>query len=178
MIEEICKWLPKIIKLEDYNGNWQLYNSTLYKIFIQDFIDNDLYFRNKKVEIRINPKQDNFEHAFIHLTCEAMNESTNLNDRIPDLRRCERIAWNRKIIENYKCNYNCVGCKKILYYEEYYKNTIRINLLFADVNFKVVIEKRDKYYLLITGYYIKYKYRLNKEVARANLYAKQKTPLD
>ncbi len=65
-----------------------------------------------------------------------------------------------------------------MYYEEYYNNKIRINLLFADVKFKVVLEKREKYYLLITGYYINYEYRLNKEIQKANLFSQQKTPLD
>ena len=80
----------------------------------------------------------------VEMVCRFTNTkaTSNPNDRIPDLRRCERLKWNREIIENN----NCVGCKKKLYYEQYYKNNVRINLLFPDVRFKVILEKRDKYY--------------------------------
>lgn len=178
MIAEICKWLPKIVAIDEFGGNWELYNQELYKIFLNDFINNKLYFNNKIVKVRVNPKQNNYEHAFIHLTCVAMQDAKTINDRIPDFRRCERIAWNRKIIENYQCNGSCKECRKILYYEEYYKNNVRIHLLFADVDFKVILEKREKYYLLITGYYIQYKHVLQKEIKKFLLYTKQKTPLD
>ena len=76
------------------------------------------------------------------------------------------------------CSDNCKKCRKILYYEHYYKNHVRVNLVFADARFKVILEKRDKYILLITRYYIKSDYMLNKEINRAKLFEKQKTPLD
>ena len=177
-IEELCKWLPKTINIEEFNGIWELYNKKLYEKFINDFITTPLYFKNKQVQIRINPKQDNYEHAFIHLTCETMKNGIGINDRIPDFRRCERISWNRKIIENYPCIYNCDTCKKILYYEEYYKNTIRITLLLYDARFKVILEMRSNYYLLITGYYIKYDSLLEKDKMKAEKFIQQKTPLD
>lgn len=177
MIEKICKWLPPIIPLSDFGGNWNSYQKELYKIFLNDFIINKPIFENKTVEVRINPKENGYEHAFIHLTCESRDSHTDLNDRVPDLRRCERLPWNRKIIENYRCNYNCLNCKKISYYEEIYKNTVRIVLIFEDVRFKVILERRKKYILLITGYYITYNHILEKELYRAKLYFQQKTPL-
>lgn len=173
-----CKWLSPIITLDEYNNNWEKYSNKLYEIFIKDFIDNKLYFNKKQVKVRINPKQDNYEHAFIHLTCESTKITDDPNDRIPDLRRCERIKWNREIIENYICKYTCDNCKKVLYYEHYYKNHIRVNLVFVDARFKVILEKRDKYVLLITGYYIPFDYTINKEIKRSKLFEQQKTPLD
>lgn len=178
MNEPYCKWLPPLLKLEDYNGDWNSYNNELYKIFKNDFIENTMLFNKKPIQVRVNPKQNNYEHAFIHITCVTMNGAKNMNDRIPDLRRCERIAWNRKIIENYPCVFECENCYKILYYEEYYKNTIRISLLFYNQNYKVVLEKRKNYYLFITGFYINYNHRLKKEMDKVVKYNKQKTPLD
>ena len=173
-----CKWLTPIINFDDYENNWEKYNKKLYEVFIKDFIATNLYFKRKKVQIRINPKQDNYEHAFIHLTCTSTKMSDDPNDRIPDLRRCERIEWNRKIIENYNCIQNCIGCKKILYYEHMYNNNVRINLFFPDARFKVIIEKREKYFLLVTGYYIEFDRTIEKEYERYNKFEQQKTPLD
>lgn len=173
-----CFWLTPIISLEDYENDWDKYNKKLYEIFVRDFIANELVYKNKKIRVRINPKQNNYEHAFIHLTCISTKITDNPNDRIPDLRRCERIEWNREIIENSECKKNCASCKKILYYEHYYKNNIRINLVFIDARFKVILEKRDNYYLLITGYYIEFDNTISKEIKRFNQFNKQKTPLD
>lgn len=173
-----CLWLSPLITLEQYNNNWEEYNNKLYEIFLRDFVKNELFFEKKKIQIRINPKQNNYEHAFIHLTCVSSDTHYDLNDRIPDFRRCERISWNREIIENYNCKENCIGCQKVLYYEHYYKNKVRIDLVFVDARFKVILERREGYILLITGYYIQFDYTLKKEIAKYNKYMKQKTPLD
>ena len=173
-----CNWLTPIITIDQFENNWEKYNKKLYEIFVRDFIENELYFENKKVNIRTNPKQNNYEHGFIHLTCISTETHLDLNDRIPDFRRCERIEWNREIIENYLCNQNCTNCKKILYYEHYFKNKVRIDLVFVDAKFKVILERRNNYILLITGYYIDFNHTIKKEIRKANLYKQQKTPLD
>lgn len=173
-----CKWLPKIIELSDYNGNWNNYNDKLYEIFINDFIKNKPEFKGKKVQTRKQPQLGKYEHGFIHLTTVANPDPTDINDRLPDFRRCERIEWNKKIIDNYLCNDLDCNCRKIYYYEQNYKNTVRINLVFADARYKVVLEKRDNYYLLITGYYMEHNYTINKEISRATKYDMQKAPID
>lgn len=178
MVDFNCKWLTPIISLDEYENDWAKYNNKLYEIFVRDFILNPLYFNNKKIQIRINPKQDNYEHAFIHLTCISTKMSTEPNDRIPDLRRCERLEWNKEIIENYKCKYNCVGYKKVLYYEHMYKSNIRVTLLFPDARFKVILEKRKNYVLLITGYFIEFDNTIRKDIEKVKKFNQQKTPLD
>lgn len=178
MIENICLWLPPIIEFDEYENNWLEYNSHLHNIFLRDFINDKPVFQGKKVEVRINPTDNGVEHAFIHLTCISKDTKADINDRTPDFRRCERIEWNRKIIENYNCLNNCSNCKKISYYEQYYKNTIRIILLFSDVRFKIILEKRKNYFLLITGYYMQYNNVIEKELKKVYKYNQQKMPLD
>ena len=119
-----------------------------------------------------------YEHTFTHLTHkDEFHNSTNPNDRIPDPRRAERIAWNRAIIDNYTCKETCENCEKILYFEEMYKNNVRVYLLFKDVKFLVILEKRENYNLLITGYYIEYEHAMRKYIKKYEQYKKQKTPL-
>lgn len=173
-----CKWLTPLIEFKDYDYDWEKYNEKLYEIFVHDFIDNPFLFEKQKIQVRVNPKEGNYEHAFIHLTCTSTGMTDDPNDRIPDLDRCARIKWNREIIENYICEYSCTNCKKILYYEHYYKGNIRINLVFVDARFKVILEKRKSYVLLITGYYMKFNNIIKKEFKRYDLYKKQKAPLD
>ena len=173
-----CKWLPEIIELSDYDGNWNNYNDKLYEIFLNDFINTKPVFKGEYVRIRKQPRLGKYEHGFIHLTTVANHNQTNINDRLPDLRRCERMEWNKKIIDNYQCNDVSCKCRKIYYYEQNYKNTVRINLIFADARYKVVLEKRDNYYLLITGYYMEYDYTIYREIKRFIKYNMQKAPID
>ena len=65
----------------------------------------------------------------------------------------------------------------MIYFEEYYKKNIRVYLLFKDVKFLVIIEKRENYNLLITGYYIEYEHSIKKYIKKYEQYKKQKTPL-
>lgn len=180
MIQETYSYccLSTPLTLQMFDNNWEKYNQALYKIFIRDFIKQKLLFNNLQVQIRINPMYNTYEHAFIHLTSVSIKNAQNPNDRIPDLRRCERIEWNRQIIEKYPCYAQCKQCQKILYYEHYYKNKIRVNLIFVDVRFKVILELREHYVLLITGYYIEFNHTLRKEIQKVNQFKKQKTPLE
>lgn len=172
-----CKWLPDIVECKNFN-EWNKYLEEIYEIFKKDFVENRPNFEGKIVNYRTAPKDGKYEHAFIHLTHkDELHNSNNPNDRIPDPRRAERLSWNRAIIENFKCDENCDDCNKVLYFEEYYKNNIRAYLLFKDVNFIVIIEKREKYNLLITGYYIEYDNMMEKYIKKYERYKKQKTPL-
>ena len=172
-----CKWLPDIVECTDF-GKWNEYLDSIYEIFKKDFIDNRPIFDGKGVNFRKAPMDGKYEHTFIHLTHkDEYHNSSNPNDRLPDPRRAERIGWNKAIIENYKCSDTCENCDKVLYFEEYYKKNIRVYLLFKDVKFSDIIEKRENYNLLITGYYIEYEHTMKKYIKKYEQYKKQKTPL-
>lgn len=174
----ICKWLPKLIELDDYNGDWEKYNNSLYQLFKTDLLEKRITFKNKPIMFRINPKENGFEHAFIHLTCKNITKDyTNVNNRTIDFRRSERLLWIRQIIEHYPCLENCINCNKIWYYEEVYKSNIRINLVLIDQRYKVILEERKNYILLITGYYLDYNKNIIKEIKKHQQYLQQKTPL-
>lgn len=172
-----CKWLPNIIECADF-CKWNEYLDSIYEIFKKDFIDNRPLFEGKVVNFRKAPMDGKYEHAFIHLTHkDEYHNSHNPNDRLPDPRRAERIGWNRAIIENFMCDDICENCDKVLYFEEYYKRNIRVYLLFKDAKFLVIIERRENYNLLITGYYIEYEHTMRKYIKKYEQYKKQKTPL-
>ena len=167
---------------------WNEYLDEIYKVFKNDFIDNKPIFEGKNVNFRKAPMDGKYEHTFIHLTHkDEFHKSDNPNDRIPDPRRAERIGWNKAIIDNYKCNENCVDCDKVLYFEEYYKKNIKVSkkldnyvksyFLFKDAKFLVILEKRENYNLLITGYYIEYDNAMEKYIKKYEKYKMQKTPL-
>ena len=159
-----CKWLPDIVECKDF-GRWNEYLDEIYIIFQKDFVEDRIKFENKYVNFRKEPRDGKYENAFIHLTHrDELHASNDPNDRIPDPRRAERIGWNKPIIEHYICKENCENCDKILYFEEYYKKNVRAYFLFKDVKFLVIIEKRENYNLLITGYYVEYDNAMKKYI--------------
>jgi hypothetical protein len=89
-------WLPSLIRLEDYGGDWKKYINAVFAIFYQDFIETQPTFQGKWVRCRRDPMYDGKEAGFWHCVSEGANE----DQRTPDLRRCERIGWVRKVIEH------------------------------------------------------------------------------
>jgi hypothetical protein len=139
-------WLPDIIKLNDYGGDWDRYLNAVYDCFSQDFKDRNrqLTFRGKPVRTNYYPAYENKDATFWHLIQEGKVE----DERTPDLRRCERICWVRPIIEN------CTD-ETVKVWENVRPrprgNEVRI-LLWLDEQFLVVLGDRGHYWTLVTAY--------------------------
>ncbi len=89
-------WLPPLITLKDVSGDWSAYCERVYAVFKRDFIESQPQFRGEWVRCRRDPKYDGKEAGFWHCVQEGADEA----QRTPDLRRCERIAWIRALIEH------------------------------------------------------------------------------
>ena len=88
--------LPKIIELQEFGGNYSSYIDAVYEIFHNDFIKNKTHFGSHELKMKFNPIFQNRAYTFYHMTHEGEVE----DDRLPDLRRCERIGWAKPCIEN------------------------------------------------------------------------------
>ena len=89
-------WLPGLIYLTDFGGDWNSYIEAVYQRFVHDFIDSRPVFRGKPLGLKRMPYTDGREATFWHMTSEGEDES----NRMLELRRCERIAWPRPVIEH------------------------------------------------------------------------------
>lgn len=98
-------WLPGLVLLEDYEGNWERYIEDIYMFFRQDFIENQVIFNNQPVKMKRYPLLNGKEATFWHITSEGKEEDS----RLPELRRCERIRWPRPIIEHFADSKLSVG---------------------------------------------------------------------
>lgn len=164
-----CEWIPEIISLSDFDGDWYRYDEYIYSIFVRDFIENPMIFNGKPLRIRRHPMQCEKEQAYFHVTNKDSSLSTtDPNDRIPDFRRCERIEWIRLFLEHYDCNRGCSGCNGIKVWKEPYKGNKRWHFLFEEFKFLVIIEERVEYFLLISGFYIFNDIVMSKKLRRYN----------
>lgn len=167
MIDERC-WLPELEYFEDYNNIWHEYENSLYSIFKNDFINSFPRFEGKRVNIRKHPVEYGKEEAFFHVTCQDYSKN---RDRVPDIRRCERIRWVRAFIENYECDPSlCEECEGVKVWSEPYGSNSRVHLLLEEERYMVVLERRESYCLLVTAFYFNYDHALKKRLKRYEKY--------
>jgi hypothetical protein len=129
------------VLLQDYSGNWTEYLEALYGFFQQDFAGRVLQFGGVRLVLKRHPIIDGKEATFWHLISEGAREA----DRLPDLRRCERIRWPRPIIENFHDS-----CIKV--WENERKGEARVCLWLEENEYLVVLALRRGYVILWTAY--------------------------
>jgi hypothetical protein len=142
-MREIPDWLPPLVLFEDFQGNWDTYLEAIYARFKQDFVDNKPVFQGQRLGLKRLPLSFGKEATFWHLIQEGKKEE----DRVPDLRRCERIRWPKPVIEHdedsvIKLWRNLRGCEE------------RICLWFEQENYLVILADREKYILPWTAYLV------------------------
>ena len=96
--------LAALIFFEDMEGGWAEYQEKLYSVFCRDLKDTGFTFRGKTVKIRYQPIEFGKEEAFFHITCQDYKKD---GDRVPDFRRCERIAsdsLSRRLMQTLRWN--------------------------------------------------------------------------
>jgi hypothetical protein len=87
-------WLPALFKVNPWDHNTF---DLLHEIFHRDFIFNQVHYRSYKVIQYSYEMVDGKERAFWKLTSR---EDKQVGDRLPDLRRSERLPWLKPMIEN------------------------------------------------------------------------------
>lgn len=142
-MNESIDWLPPLVLLNDYGGDWHHYLEAIYHYFKQDFLDSKPRFQQYRFAIKRYPLIEGREATFWHLISAGKQES----DRLPDLRRCERIRWPKPVIENFNEG-------KIKLWKNVRNRETRICLWLEEENYLVVLSERKDYVLLWTAYIV------------------------
>ncbi|HPN34657.1 MAG TPA: hypothetical protein PK843_09090 [bacterium] len=136
-------WLPPLVLFSDYNGNWIAYLDAVYAWFKHDFIDNKPVFKGRRLGLKRHPLTLGKEATFWHIISEGKIEQ----DRIPDLRRCERIRWPKPIVEH-------TPDPSIKWWIAVKSNEERIHILLEEQDYIVVLADRNGYLLPWTAYLV------------------------
>ncbi len=157
IMDNECLELPEIIRLEDYGGDIIRYMEVIYAVFRKDFVDKQPAFEGRQLKLKKYPLVDGKECTFYHFTHDGDIET----ERLPNLRRMERIPFPCPMIENSNHPY-----LKVWKNRRGTKNRI---LIFHEAeSYLVVLEDRVKYILPWTAYLVEFdnrKRRLLKEYA-------------
>lgn len=124
-----------------FNGDWTTYETELYAIFLAEIAQGGLIFRGERVSCRRLPETEGKWASFWHLIQEGKVE----DDRLPDLRRCERLRWVKYVIENWN------GDPDIQWWENTRRSEINVLLWYRE-EYLVILSKRDGYWLLKSAY--------------------------
>lgn len=156
----IQKTMPSKLPPSLFNGNMNSYKEALYNIFKRDFIDNEVFFRGKRVDIIHEKLFENKERSFWHIISEGEEDF----NRTPISWRSEVLPWVKPLIiedgncEEYKVwKKYCDRTKKYRYY-----------IWCTALNFLVILEDRNTHFKLISAYPVhEYKIKYyNKEYSK------------
>lgn len=129
------------------------YHERAYSVFKKTLIDADIRYNNIPVRVRELPFEDNKVQGFFHVITE---ENKKLHIRMYKDERIKYIPYISKIITEYeKCSTCLNNCSKIKVWSAPYKGKIeRIKLYFEEDDYIVILEKRPKYYQLVTAFVV------------------------
>ena len=132
---------PDLLPFTAFGGDWPAYETALHSIFIGEIARGGIVFGGVKVNCRRQPEAGGRWASFWHLVQEGRVE----DDRLPDLRRCERIRWVRWVIEN------AVTHAEIDMWQNTRGTEVNTLLWFRE-EYLVVLGQRQGYWLLRTAY--------------------------
>jgi hypothetical protein len=139
-------WLPPLMEFNEYGGDWNVYLEAIYAVFEKDFVKSKPSFRGQRLGLKRFPEYEGKEATFWHMTSEGSIEM----ERIPDMRRCERIQWPRPVIEHE------ADPELLVWVEPHGANDNRIHIYLPAERYLVVLADRGNYILPWTAFYIEY----------------------
>lgn len=146
MIDEKKEWLPDLVLMSEYDGDWGHFLQAVYECFEEDFVKNKPEYEGRRLGLKRHPIEHEKEATFWHMTSKGANEA----DRTPDIRRMERIRWPRPIIDNAEEKAGAVAIK--VWRNIRRKNDSRILLWLESEQYLVVLADRGDYILPWTAY--------------------------
>lgn len=138
--------LPELLP---FQGDWPSYEDELYRVFVAEVVRSGLTFRGQRVSCQYRPPTRGKHFGFWHLISEGEKEE----DRVPDLRRCERLRWVPWVIRNADSD------ARVSWWENQRGSNTHVVLWFEEEDFVVVLAKRADYYLLRTAYCVENAHR-------------------
>lgn len=135
-------------ELLPFAGEWSNYEDRIYEAFLETFVHATVTFGGCRVTAQRRPETRGKGFSFWHVISEAPSrQNRNEDDRVPDLRRCERIRWIAWAIEHASN-----GTDGFSWWENQRGSEARVVVWAEPWDFAVVLAKRRDYYVLKTAF--------------------------
>ena len=156
-----CAVLPSIIELEKYNGDYFAYEAAIYNEFVDDFVSSKPIFQGQALALKRYPVYKEKEATFWHIVGDGPDEK----NKLPDLRRYERIKWPKFIIEN--CSSTCADIK---IWKNKRKGEDRYCIWCETSQYLIILADRGTYVLFWTAYPVTESHTVRKLIKEYNEY--------
>jgi hypothetical protein len=143
-----CGWLPELVGLAEAGGDWSAYVELLYRYFTRDFLRTQPSYAGRRWGMKRHPLLKGKEATFWHIISEGEIE----DQRLPDLRRCERIRWPRPIIDA------CAQGKTLVWTQDRRGET-RIAIAPDTFEYLVILADRGSHVLLWTAFPVAFQHQ-------------------
>lgn len=141
---------PDLIRFSDYAGDWDTYIDAVYAAYMVELVHGKLTFLGKSLSFKHAPATDGKGFAFWHAVSES-TETKLEEDRIPDLRRCERITWAAHMLSNIGAD----GSAGDIVWWRSPRKPKRVVIWIKSGDYAVILEERTTYWLFWTAYDVK-----------------------
>lgn len=131
--------LPDLMPLQ---GEWSDYVDSIYQVYVDQIANGGLTFSGLRISCQFRPESQGKHFGFWHVISEGEAE----DDRLPDLRRCERITWISYLIANVETD------NEISWWENKRGRDTHVVIWHESENFVVILAERNGYYMLKTAY--------------------------
>lgn len=131
--------LPDLMPLQ---GEWADYADSIYQVYVDKIANANLTFQALAIRCKYVPATNGKHFGFWHVISEGDSE----DDRLPDLRRCERITWIAYLIANIEADAD------ITWWENKRGANTHVVIWHEAENFVVILAARNGYYLLKSAY--------------------------
>lgn len=145
-------WLPGLVTLSAAGGDWTEYVEQVYAWFYSDFIASQPLFKGRRCVCKRHPQIRGKAATFWHVISEGSVEE----DRLPDLRRCERIRWPKPMIARFP------EAGIAIWPSPRPGDKDRISIALDDFSYVVVLADRGEYLVLWTAYCVDHENRREK----------------
>ncbi len=159
-----CDTIPEIIELDNFDGNYEKYEEAVYLSYKTTFEGQEFFWGNKRIAHKKHPMYKEKPGTFWHIISNGEDEA----NRIPDLRRYERVAWPAHIL-GYCVHY----CDKILTWKNIRKGKTRILIWCKEIEYLVVLDERKDFCIFWTAYPVTYRHTKEKLQKEYDEYVKQ-----
>lgn len=150
-------WLPPLVLLNEFGGDWNAYESAVYAGFVADFVRTRPRWPGKRVGLKRHPLIQGKEATFWHFISEGQTEA----DRLPDLRRCERIRWPKPTMEAF-IERRPGPDDRIVWWKNVRGGEDRYLLALPDFSYLVVVADRGEFVLPWTQYCVEHEHQRRK----------------
>lgn len=139
--------MREVPDLIPFVGEWEPYEERIYQAFLDSFVRADVRFRGLRVKAQFRPATRGKGYSFWHVVSTAPHPANrNEAERVPDLRRCERIRWIAWAIEMAESG---DGVRSWLNRRG---GETRVVIWLEDYDYVVILAARKGYFILKTAY--------------------------